>query len=130
MGIVLFFFIFDVCQKLASCSCIHIPIQNSRTCLISELLNKIFILSAHELYVLPQVHLRKVMHRSRFMRKSAIIPAIMNRIKRDLIHNPLHLIFSVDFLGVTKSTLSSLSKGFAELSTDGQFLQLRSKQVK
>ncbi|CAD6212089.1 unnamed protein product [Miscanthus lutarioriparius] len=76
-----------------------------------------------------QVHLRKVMHRSRFMRKSSIIPAIMNRIKRDLIHNPLHLIFSVDFLGVTKSTLSSLSKGFAELSTDGQFLQLRSKQV-
>lgn len=64
------------------------------------------------------------------MRKSSIIPAITNRIKRDLIHNPLHLIFSVDFLGVTKSTLSSLSKGFAELSTDGQFLQLRSKQVK
>jgi len=76
-----------------------------------------------------QVHLRKVMHRSRFMRKSSIFPAIMNRIKRDLIHNPLHLIFSVDFFGVTKSTLSSLSKGFAELSTDGQFLQLRSKQV-
>ncbi|XP_073352999.1 uncharacterized protein [Aegilops tauschii subsp. strangulata] len=75
-----------------------------------------------------QVHLRKVMHKSRFMRKSAIVPAIVNRIKRDLIHNPLHLIFSVDFLGVTKSTLSSLSKGFAELSTDGQFLQLRSKQ--
>jgi vacuolar protein sorting-associated protein 13A/C len=70
------------------------------------------------------------MHKSRFMRKSAIVPAIVNRIKRDLIHNPLHLIFSVDFLGVTKSTLSSLSKGFAELSTDGQFLQLRSKQVK
>ncbi|KAM3409751.1 hypothetical protein ACQJBY_002175 [Aegilops geniculata] len=68
------------------------------------------------------------MHKSRFMRKSAIVPAIVNRIKRDLIHNPLHLIFSVDFLGVTKSTLSSLSKGFAELSTDGQFLQLRSKQ--
>ncbi|XP_073111690.1 uncharacterized protein [Elaeis guineensis] len=76
-----------------------------------------------------QVHLRKVMHRSRFMRKSSIIPAIVNRIRRDLIHNPLHLIFSVDVLGMTKSTLASLSKGFAELSTDGQFLQLRSKQV-
>uniref|UniRef100_J3N503 PH domain-containing protein n=1 Tax=Oryza brachyantha TaxID=4533 RepID=J3N503_ORYBR len=76
-----------------------------------------------------QVHLRKVMHKRRYMRKSSIIPAITNRIKRDLIHNPLHLIFSVDFFGVTKSTLSSLSKGFAELSTDGQFLQLRSKQV-
>ncbi|XP_039123130.1 uncharacterized protein LOC120259563 isoform X5 [Dioscorea cayenensis subsp. rotundata] len=76
-----------------------------------------------------QVHLRKVMHRSKFMRKSTIAPAILNRIRRDLIHNPLHLIFSVDVLGMTKSTLSSLSKGFAELSTDGQFLQLRSKQV-
>ncbi|KAK2999891.1 hypothetical protein RJ639_022624 [Escallonia herrerae] len=76
-----------------------------------------------------QVHLRKVMHRDRFMRKSSVVPAIANRIWRDLIHNPLHLIFSVDVLGMTSSTLASLSKGFAELSTDGQFLQLRSKQV-
>ncbi|XP_042394059.1 uncharacterized protein LOC121984930 isoform X2 [Zingiber officinale] len=76
-----------------------------------------------------QVHLRKVIHRSRYMRQSSIIPAIVGRIKRDLIHNPLHLIFSVDVLGMTKSTFASLSKGFAELSTDGQFLQLRSKQV-
>uniref|UniRef100_A0A6N2K527 PH domain-containing protein n=1 Tax=Salix viminalis TaxID=40686 RepID=A0A6N2K527_SALVM len=76
-----------------------------------------------------QVHLRRVMHTNRFMRKSSIAPAIQNRIWRDLIHNPLHLIFSVDVLGMTSSTLSSLSKGFAELSTDGQFLQLRSKQV-
>ncbi|KAK9266873.1 hypothetical protein L1049_027132 [Liquidambar formosana] len=77
-----------------------------------------------------QIHLRKVMHRDRFMRKSSILPAIGNRIFRDLIHNPLHLIFSVDVLGMTSSTLASLSKGFAELSTDGQFLQLRSKQVR
>ncbi|GMH29787.1 hypothetical protein Nepgr_031630 [Nepenthes gracilis] len=76
-----------------------------------------------------QVHLRKVMHRDRFMRKSSVIPAITNHIWRDLIHNPLHLIFSVDVLGMTSSTLASLSRGFAELSTDGQFLQLRSKQV-
>ncbi|KAF5735104.1 hypothetical protein HS088_TW15G00604 [Tripterygium wilfordii] len=76
-----------------------------------------------------QVHLRRVMHRNRFMRRSSILPAIGNRIWRDLIHNPLHLIFSVDVLGMTSSTLASLSKGFAELSTDGQFLQLRSKQV-
>lgn len=69
------------------------------------------------------------MHRNRFMRKSSVIPAITNRIWRDLIHNPLHLIFAVDVLGMTSSTLASLSKGFAELSTDGQFLQLRSKQV-
>lgn len=69
------------------------------------------------------------MHRDRFMRKSSVIPAIGNRVWRDLIHNPLHLIFSFDVLGMTSSTLGSLSKGFAELSTDGQFLQLRSKQV-
>ncbi|BFG31191.1 hypothetical protein CerSpe_174650 [Prunus speciosa] len=76
-----------------------------------------------------QVHLRRVMHRDRFMRKSSIVSAIGNRIWRDLIHNPLHLIFAVDVLGMTSSTLASLSKGFAELSTDGQFMQLRSKQV-
>ncbi|CAK7356237.1 unnamed protein product [Dovyalis caffra] len=76
-----------------------------------------------------QVHLRRVMHRDRFMRKSSVGPAIQNRIWRDLIHNPLHLIFSVDVIGMTSSTLASLSKGFAELSTDGQFMQLRSKQV-
>ncbi|KAK6146409.1 hypothetical protein DH2020_020278 [Rehmannia glutinosa] len=76
-----------------------------------------------------QVHLRKVTHRDRFLRKSSVISAIGTRIWRDLIHNPLHLIFSVDVLGMTSSTLASLSKGFAELSTDGQFLQLRSKQV-
>lgn len=58
-----------------------------------------------------------------------MVSAIGNRLWRDLIHNPLHLIFSVDVLGMTSSTLASLSKGFAELSTDGQFLQLRSKQV-
>lgn len=69
------------------------------------------------------------MHRDRFIRKSSILPAIGNRIWRDLIHNPLHLIFSVDVLGMTSSTLASLSRGFAELSTDGQFLQLRAKQV-
>jgi vacuolar protein sorting-associated protein 13A/C len=70
------------------------------------------------------------MHRNRFMRKSSIVQAIGNRVWRDLIHNPLHLIFSVDVLGMTSSTLASLSRGFAELSTDGQFLQLRAKQVK
>ncbi|KAL3619418.1 hypothetical protein CASFOL_036988 [Castilleja foliolosa] len=76
-----------------------------------------------------QVHLRKVTHTDRFLRKSSVISAIGNRIWRDLIHNPLHLIFSVDVLGMTSSTLASLSRGFAELSTDGKFLKLRSKQV-
>lgn len=69
------------------------------------------------------------MHKSRFMRQSSIVPAIINRVKRDLIPNPLHLIFLVDVLSMTKSTLASLSKGFADLSTDGQFLQLHTKQV-
>lgn len=70
------------------------------------------------------------MHKDRFMRQSSILPAITNRVFRDLIHNPLHLLFSLDVLGMASSTLASLSKGFAELSTDGQFLQLRSKQVR
>lgn len=69
------------------------------------------------------------MHKDRFMRRSSIGSAITNRVWRDLIHNPLHLIFSVDVLGMTSSTLASLSKGFAELSTDGQFMHLRSKQA-
>ncbi|KAK4786568.1 hypothetical protein SAY86_010401 [Trapa natans] len=77
-----------------------------------------------------QVHLRSVMHKDRFMRQSSIVPAITNRIFRDLINNPLHLLFSLDVLGMASSTLASLSKGFAELSTDGQFLQLRSNQVR
>ncbi|XP_052881690.1 uncharacterized protein LOC108482794 [Gossypium arboreum] len=76
-----------------------------------------------------QVHLRRVMRKDRFMRRSSIARAVVNRIWQDLIHNPLHLLFSVDVLGMTSSTLASLSKGFAELSTDGQFLQMRSKQV-
>ncbi|KAK9698879.1 hypothetical protein RND81_08G137700 [Saponaria officinalis] len=87
------------------------------------------ILSAFGSAFKIQIHLRKVIRRDRFMRKSSVIPAITNRIWRDLIHNPLHLILSVDVLGMTRSTLASLSKGFAELSTDGQFLKLRSKQV-
>lgn len=70
------------------------------------------------------------MRKDRFMRQSSILPAVGHRIWRDLIHNPLHLLFSVDVLGMASSTLSSLSKGFAELSTDGQFMQLRSKQVR
>ncbi|KAL4278350.1 hypothetical protein GQ457_03G021670 [Hibiscus cannabinus] len=76
-----------------------------------------------------QVHLRRVVREDRFMQRSSIVPAIVDRIWRDLIHNPLHLLFSVDVLGITSSTLASLGKGFAELSTDGQFLQMRSKQV-
>lgn len=75
-----------------------------------------------------QIHFRTVVCRSKFMRKSSVMPAIINRIRRDLIHNPFHLLFGVDVLGMTSSTLASLSKGFAELSTDGQFLQLRTKQ--
>eukprot|EP01018_Ginkgo_biloba_P007916 Gb_35998 [translate_table: standard] len=75
-----------------------------------------------------QIHFRNVVHRNRFMRKSLILPAIFNQIWRDLIHNPLHLLLGVDVLGMTSSTLATLSKGFAELSTDGQFLQLRTKQ--
>lgn len=76
------------------------------------------------------MHLRKVEQENKYMKKSQVLTAITNRIKRDLVHNPLHLIFSLDVLSMTKSTLASLSKGFAELSIDGQFVQLRSQQVR
>lgn len=76
------------------------------------------------------MHLRKVEQENKYMKKSQVLTAVTNRIKRDLVHNPLHLIFSLDVLSMTKSTLASLSKGFAELSIDGQFVQLRSQQVR
>lgn len=63
------------------------------------------------------------------MHKSAITPAILDRLRRDLIHNPLMLLTGLDVLGMTSSTLATLSGTVAELSSDGRFLQLRSKQV-
>jgi vacuolar protein sorting-associated protein 13A/C len=63
------------------------------------------------------------------MRKSQVVPAILNRVRRDLIHQPLQLLIGVNVLGMTSSTLGTLSRGAAELSGDGKFLRLRSKQV-
>jgi vacuolar protein sorting-associated protein 13A/C len=62
------------------------------------------------------------------MRKSQVMPAILNRVRRDLIHQPLQLLIGVNVLGMTSSTLGTLSRGAAELSGDGKFLRLRSKQ--
>ncbi|MCO5611230.1 hypothetical protein L7F22_065481 [Adiantum nelumboides] len=73
------------------------------------------------------IHLRSVVHTNRYLRKSAIVPAIVNRLRRELIHNPLMLLSGVDVLGMTSSTLATLSETFAELSSDGKFLQLRLK---
>ncbi|KAI5072395.1 hypothetical protein GOP47_0012501 [Adiantum capillus-veneris] len=73
------------------------------------------------------IHLRSVVHTNRYMRKSALTTAIVNRLRRELIHNPLMLLSGVDVLGMTSSTLATLSETFAELSSDGRFLQLRLK---
>ena len=63
------------------------------------------------------------------MHKSAITAAILDRLRRDLIHNPLMLLSGIDVLGITSSTLATLSGTVAQLSSDGKFLQLRSKQA-
>lgn len=73
------------------------------------------------------IHLRSVVQTNRYMRKSALVPVILDRLRRDLIHNPLMLLSGVDVLGMTSSTLATLSETVAELSSDGKFLQLRSK---
>ncbi|KAH7316123.1 hypothetical protein KP509_21G079300 [Ceratopteris richardii] len=73
------------------------------------------------------IHLREVRQTNRYVRKSVIMNSIINRLKRDLIHNPLMLLTGVDVLGMTSSTLATLSETVAELSNDGKFMQLRDK---
>ncbi|CAM6084054.1 unnamed protein product [Calypogeia fissa] len=72
------------------------------------------------------IRLGSVLHHKRYMRKSAVTGAIINRIRRDLIHQPLQLLSGVDVLGMTSSTLGTLSQGAAELSKDGKYLRERS----
>ncbi|KAL2636221.1 hypothetical protein R1flu_007700 [Riccia fluitans] len=74
------------------------------------------------------IRLSSVEHNKRYMRKSQIAPAITSRVRRDLIHQPLLLLTGVDFLGNASSTIGTLSKGAAQLSSDGKYLRLRSKK--
>eukprot|EP00850_Spirogloea_muscicola_P002380 SM000009S23509 [mRNA] locus=s9:423530:451441:+ [translate_table: standard] len=74
------------------------------------------------------IHFQSVVREHRYFRKSALMPAVMARMRRDLLHQPLRLLSGVDVLGMTSSALGTLSKGAAELSQDGRFLRLRSHQ--
>jgi len=55
---------------------------------------------------------------------------ILNRVKRDLIHQPLQLLTGLDLLGMTSSTLGTMSRGAANLSKDVDFLRARTNQVR
>lgn len=55
---------------------------------------------------------------------------ILNRVKRDLIHQPLQLLTGLDLLGMTSSTLGTMSRGAAKLSKDNDFLRARTNQVR
>lgn len=64
------------------------------------------------------------------MRKSQVQTEILNRVKRDLIHQPLQLLTGVNVIGMTSSTLGTMSRGAASLSKDDEFLRVRTNQVR
>jgi len=55
---------------------------------------------------------------------------ILNRVKRDLIHQPLQLLTGVNVIGMTSSTLGTMSRGAASLSKDDDFVRVRTNQVR
>lgn len=63
------------------------------------------------------------------MRKSQVQAAILNRVKRDIIHQPLQLLTGVNVMGMTSSTLGTMSRGAASLSKDDDFVRVRTNQV-
>lgn len=63
------------------------------------------------------------------MRKSQVQTQILNRVKRDLIHQPLQLLTGVNVVGMTSSTLGTMSRGAASLSKDDDFVRTRANQV-
>ena len=76
-----------------------------------------------------QIHFRSAFRENRRMRKSQVQAQILNRVKRDLIHQPLQLLTGVNILGMTSSTLGTMSRGAANLSKDDDFMQVRANQV-
>ena len=63
------------------------------------------------------------------MRKSQVQTQILNRVKRDVIHQPLQLLTGVNVIGMTSSTLGTMSRGAANLSKDDDFVRNRAYQV-
>ena len=64
------------------------------------------------------------------MRNSQVQAQILNRVKRDLIHQPLQLLTGVNILGMTSSTLGTMSRGAASLSKDDDFVRIMTNQVR
>lgn len=62
------------------------------------------------------------------MRQSALIAAAISNIRKDLLSQPLQLLYGVDILGNASSALGHMSKGVAALSMDKKFIQSRQKQ--
>lgn len=63
------------------------------------------------------------------MRNSQVQAQVLNRVKRDLVHQPLQLLTGVNVLGMTSSTFGTMSRGAASLSRDDEFMRVRTNQV-
>ncbi|KAG0557949.1 hypothetical protein KC19_11G167800 [Ceratodon purpureus] len=74
------------------------------------------------------INFRPVFRENRRMRKSQVQTQILNRVKRDLIHQPLQLLTGVNVIGMTSSTLGTMSRGAASLSKDEDFVRSRANQ--
>jgi vacuolar protein sorting-associated protein 13A/C len=74
--------------------------------------------------------LHNIIRENRYMRKSQVTTAVLDHIKHDLVHQPLQLLMGINLLGMTSSTLGTMSRGAANLSKDSGYLQMRSNQEK
>lgn len=73
--------------------------------------------------------MHNIIRENRYMRKSQVMTAVVDHIKHDLVHQPLQLLMGINLLGMTSSTLGTMSRGAASLSKDSSYLQMRSNQV-
>lgn len=58
-----------------------------------------------------------------------MVSIAISNIRKDLLSQPLQLLFGVDILGNASSALGHMSKGVAALSMDKKFIQSRQRQV-
>ncbi|XP_024403056.1 uncharacterized protein [Physcomitrium patens] len=74
------------------------------------------------------INFRPVFRENRRMRNSQVVTQILNRVTLDLIHQPIQLLLGMDVLGMTSSTLETISRGAASLSKDDDFMRIRANQ--
>ncbi|KAH9312827.1 hypothetical protein KI387_027862 [Taxus chinensis] len=67
-------------------------------------------------------------HEDICMRQSALLVAAISNVRKDLLSQPLQLLYGVDILGNASSALGHMSKGVAALSMDKKFIQSRQRQ--